>query len=262
LKLNPAWDFAFLTLLVSTALWYRSEVLARASVSKLRQFLFYLGLGLALVLLVGPLPHLAVKNFTVHMVQHVGLMMLIAPLIVNGSPMKIALNSKSQKIRNLVRKVGRNLLIRQLFRPEVGFLIFLATLISTHFSPLADAGMTNSNIHVLELFMFLIGGFIYYYPVLEGNPKPFQVPYFARVLSLFAMMLPETMTGFFLYSGNKLLHRLPSDMPNMKGMSEQHSGGAIMWAMGMLIDALWIALAVSDWIKNEKEISEKMELND
>ena len=76
------------------------------------------------------------------------------------------------------------------------------------------------------------------------------------------MMLPETMTGFFLYSGNKLLHSLPSDMSNMKGMSEQHSGGAIMWAMGMLIDAIWIALAVSDWIKNEKEISEKMELND
>jgi len=262
LSLNPAWDLAFLLLLGGLAIWYRSEELARTSVSKMRQFLFYLGLGLALVLLVGPLPHLAVKNFTAHMVQHVGLMMLIAPLIVIGSPIKVALNSKSQKVKNFVRTIGRNLLIRQLFRPEVGFVIFLVTLISTHFSPLADAGMTNSNIHVLELFMFLIGGFIYYYPVLEGNPKPFQVPYFARVLSLFAMMLPETMTGFFLYSGNKLLHSLPSDMSNMKGMSEQHSGGAIMWAMGMLIDAIWIALAVSDWIKNEKEISEKMELND
>jgi len=262
LKLNPLWDLLFILLLLSLGLWYRSEDLARASIFKLRQYLFYLGLILAMALLVGPIPHLAVRNFTAHMVQHVGLMMLIAPLIVIGSPIRIALNSKSQVLRRVVRKVGRNVLIRQLFRPEVGFVIFLATLISTHFSPLADAGMTNSNIHVLELFMFLIGGFIYYYPVLEGNPKPFHVPYFARVLSLFAMMLPETMTGFFLYSGNKLLHSLPSDMSNMKGMSEQHSGGAIMWAMGMLIDAIWIALAVSDWIKNEKEISEKMELND
>lgn len=262
MKLNPLWDLLFILLLLSLGLWYRSEDLARASIFKLRQYLFYLGLILAMALLVGPIPHLAVRNFTAHMVQHVGLMMLIAPLIVIGSPIRIALNSKSQVLRRVVRKVGRNVLIRQLFRPEVGFVIFLATLISTHFSPLADAGMTNSNIHVLELFMFLIGGFIYYYPVLEGNPKPFHVPYFARVLSLFAMMLPETMTGFFLYSGNKLLHSLPSDMSNMKGMSEQHSGGAIMWAMGMLIDAIWIALAVSDWIKNEKEISEKMELND
>lgn len=262
MKLNPLWDLFFIVILLSLGLWYRSEDLARASILKLRQYLFYLGLILAMVLLVGPIPHLAVRNFTAHMVQHVGLMMLIAPLIVIGSPIRIALNSKSQVLRRVVRKVGRNVLIRQLFRPEVGFVIFLATLISTHFSPLADAGMTNSNIHVLELFMFLIGGFIYYYPVLEGNPKPYQVPYFARVLSLFAMMLPETMTGFFLYSGNKLLHSLPSDMSNMKGMSEQHSGGAIMWALGMLIDAIWIALAVSDWIKNEKEISEKMELND
>jgi cytochrome c oxidase assembly factor CtaG len=95
--------------------------------------------------------------------------------------------------------------------------------------------------------------------VLEGNPKPYQVPYFARVLSLFAMMLPETMTGFFLYSGNKLLHSLPSDMSNMKGMSEQHTGGAIMWAMGMLIDAMWIVLAARDWFNNERELSERLE---
>lgn len=187
--------------------------------------------------------------------------MLIAPLLVIGSPIKIALASKSSKIQSGIRALGQNFLIRQLFRPEIGFGIFLLTLISTHFSPLADAGMTNSNIHVLELFMFLVGGFIYYYPVLEGNPKPFPVPYFARVLSLFAMMLPETMTGFFLYSGNKLLHSLPMDMPNMKGIAEQHSGGAIMWAMGMLIDAIWIALSVSDWIKNEKAMSESLDLN-
>ena len=193
------------------------------------------------------------------MVKHVGLMMLIAPLLVLGSPIKLALASKSPKVSGLVRGLGRNLLLRQLFRPEVGFGIFLATLIATHFSPLADAGMTNSNIHVLELFMFLIGGFIYYYPVLKGNPTPFQVPYFARVLSLFAMMLPETMTGFFLYSGNKLLHAIPTQMSNMKGMSEQHSGGAIMWAMGMLIDAIWIASAVNDWIQNEKAVSEGLD---
>ena len=72
--------------------------------------------------------------------------------------------------------------------------------------------------------------------------------------SLFAMMLPETMVGFFLYSGNHILHKLPVTTNDQVGLIEQHTGGAIMWAMGMLIDAVWIALAVSDWIKSEKRL--------
>ena len=114
--------------------------------------------------------------------------------------------------------------------------------------------MVNANVHEFELILFLLGGFIYYYPVIEGNPQPFHVPYFARILSLFAMMLPETMVGFFLYSGNHVLHNLPLETTDQVGLMEQHTGGAIMWAMGMLIDAAWIALAVSDWIKSEKRL--------
>ena len=114
--------------------------------------------------------------------------------------------------------------------------------------------MLNSNVHELELILFIVGGIIYYIPLLEGNPKPFHIPYFNRILSLFAMMLPETMIGFFLYSGNHLLHHLPSSKSSELGLHEQHSGGAIMWAMGMVIDAIWIALAASEWIKSEKRL--------
>ena len=256
--LNPLWDIAFALALGGTLIWYFSESPARLGISKARQFLFALGMVLALILLVGPVPHIAIHTFWVHMIQHVGLMMLISPLIVLGSPVKLALNSRYRTVRSFVRKVSSNLAIRQLFRPQVGFAIFLATLILTHFSPLANAGMTNPNIHCLELMLFLAAGIIYYLPVLEGNPTPYFVPYSFRVGSLFAMMLPETMTGFFLYSGNKLLHDIPSGVTTMAGMSDQHRGGAIMWAMGMLIDAIWIVLAARDWFNNERELSEAM----
>lgn len=256
MKLNPFWDLLFACTLIVATCWYFAERPSEREISRIRQSFFYLAMFLAFIVLVGPIPHLAVKTFSIHMVQHVALMMLISPLIVLGSPIQIAYKSRFPVIRRTIRGIGQNLVIRQLFRPQVGFVIFLATLISTHFSPLADAGMRNPNVHVLELLMFLLGGFIYYYPVLEGNPKPFFVPYPVRVLSLFAMMLPETMTGFFLYSGNKLLHAVPMDMSNMNGLTDQHTGGAIMWAMGMLIDAMWIGSAAYDWFANEKLLGE------
>ena len=210
--LNISWEIIFTSALFAKITWYWSEEPSRLGISKLRQMLFYVGMVLALLLLVGPIAHKAIYKFQFHMVQHIGLMMLIGPLIVIGSPIKVAYDSKYPFIRKLIRSLGRNILIKQLFRAEVGFVIFLTILILTHFSPLANAGMVDPNIHEFELILFLIGGFIYYYPVLEGNPKPFHVPYFTRVLSLFAMMLPETMTGFFLYSGNHILHELPNNV--------------------------------------------------
>ncbi len=257
--LSPIWDIAFAAALLGKLIWYFAERPARVGISNARQFLFTLGMVLAIVLLVGPIPHIAIHAFWVHMIQHVGLMMLISPLIVLGSPIKLALNSRFPRLRSPIRALSRNFLIRQLFRPQVGFALFLATLILTHFSPLANAGMTSPNIHCLELILFLFAGTVYYIPVLEGNPNPYFVPYSFRVGSLFAMMLPETMTGFFLYSGNKLLHDIPSNQSNMSGMSDQHRGGAIMWAMGMLIDAIWIVLAARDWFNNERELSERLD---
>ena len=254
--LRPLWELFFALALTAKSTWYFREHPSSHGISKIRQTSFYLGIFLAFILLVGPVAHAAINTFWIHMVQHVGLMMLISPLIVLGSPIKVAVNSRNPRLRKLIIGIGRNLLIRQLFRPEVGFILFLGILIVTHFSPLADAGMINPNIHEFELIMFLVGGFIYYYPVMSGNPQPFKVPYAARVLSLFAMMLPETMTGFFLYSGNKLLHDVPIGMSTVNGIADQHRGGSIMWAMGMLIDVIWISMAAYDWIENEKRVAD------
>ena len=254
--LNPAWDALFALTLIGILVWYWAEKPSNHGISRVRQFLFTLGTCLALILLVGPIAHAAIETFWIHMVQHVALMMLISPLIVLGSPIRLGLGSRFSPIRTALRALADNLLIRQLFRPQVGFILFLTILILTHFSPLANAGMVNANVHSFELILFLFGGFVYYLPVMEGNPAPFHVPYFYRVGSLFAMMLPETMTGFFLYSGNKLLHDLPAGHSTMAGMADQHRGGSIMWAMGMLIDALWIMLAARDWFNNERALSE------
>ena len=257
MSLNLMWDVFFGVLVIGTAFWYFTEETARKDVSRIRQLLFFFGLALTFVLLVGPIPHLAVRIFWVHMIQHIGLMMLISPLLVIGSPIKVAVDSKRPRVRHFVIALGKNTFIRVLFRPQVGFAIFLAVLIGTHFSPLANLGMTNPNAHCLELILFLLGGFIYYYPVIEGNPQPHFVPYSLRVISLFAMMLPETMVGFFLYSGNRVLHSLPKGTSMQMGLADQHQGGAIMWAMGMLIDTIWIVLAAKDWFANEQLLAEE-----
>jgi len=256
MRLNPLWDLLFALAIAGVGFWYFSERKARAQISRIRQFLFYFALGLSAILLVGPIPHYAVRIFWVHMIQHIGLMMLISPLLILGSPFEIVAHSQHSSLTRFFKVLARNKVFNQLFKAPVGFTLFLVILIGTHFSPLANAGMTNPNMHCLELTLFLLGGLIYYYPVMEGNPTIHFVPYSNRVISLFAMMVPETMVGFFLYSGNRVLHSLPSTTSMSMGLADQHQGGAIMWAMGMLIDSMWIVLAAKDWFANEKLLAE------
>jgi len=258
MKLSIIWDIYFALCIVAMGIWYWLE--DRSEISKIRQTLYYFALLLLTIVLVGPVAHNAINYFWVHMVQHILLMMLISPLLILGSPFKLLLNSRYLVLRKNVSRVTKLKLVRNLFRPQVGFTIFLVALIGTHFSPLANAAMNNPNIHVLELMIFLYAGLIYYYPVLEGNPSPFPVPHAVRVGSLFAMMLPETMTGFFLYSGNTLLHdvhhHMGMDMSSMiDPLRDQHIGGALMWSMGMIIDSVWIVLAARDWFAHEKLLS-------
>ena len=251
------WDALFTLALGGAGYWYLSERAARAAISRWRQAAFLVALALSALITIGPVAHAAIHTFWTHMIQHIGLMMLISPLFVLGAPMKVALNSRRARLREASQSFLHGRAAKILFNPTFGFALFLTVLVLTHFSPLADAGMRNPNIHSLELLLFIIGGFIYYYPVMEGNPTPIHVPYSTRVLSLFAMMLPETMVGFFLYSGNRLLHALPHGMSMSDGVSDQHTGGAIMWAMGMLIDTIWIVLAARDWFESEKTLAEE-----
>jgi hypothetical protein len=58
--LNFGWDIFFAIALCGKVFWYIAESPSSHGISKVRQFLFYLGMVLAFILLVGPVAHAAV----------------------------------------------------------------------------------------------------------------------------------------------------------------------------------------------------------
>ncbi len=253
------WTILFGPPLVLLWVWYGRELRRRSDVNRARRTCFRAALLLAALVLVGPLPVLATEYFWAHMVQHILLMMLISPLLVLGSTVHVASTSRYRRLRDATHWLGQRWLPQQLTRPQVGFVVFLLALMSTHFSPLANAGMAHPAIHGLELLLFLTGGCIYYYPLMNGNPQAFEVSHAVRVISLFAMMIPETMVGFFLYASNSLLHDTGmTGMGSLDPLTDQHIGGALMWSMGMIIDSVWVVLAVIDFFASERKRSEAL----
>ena len=101
----------------------------------------------------------------------------------------------------------------------------------------------------LEVPLYFIVAYFFYFNLLDRNLVGRRITPAFSVISLFLMMVPETLTGFFIYISPKSLY------DNMFTLEDQRRGGSIMWSGGMIIDAIWMAFAVYHWIKSEERAS-------
>jgi hypothetical protein len=62
-------------------------------------------------------------------------------------------------------------------------------------------------------------------------------------------MVPETLTGFFIYTAPGSLYQ------DMYSLTDQRRGGSLMWSGAMIIDTIWMSFAVYHWIKSEEKKS-------
>ncbi|MGZ4506598.1 MAG: cytochrome c oxidase assembly protein [Blastococcus sp.] len=223
------------------------------------------GIALAALVLLGPVGAYDDTFFWAHMVQHIALMMLIAPLLLLGAPVLLILRSTTHHARHRwVLPVLRSRVVTALCRPSIGWLVFAGVLLGTHFTPFYEYSLEHEAVHIyVEHPLYLGAALIYYYPLISANPGPMRVPHSLRSVSLFSMMFPETMAGFFIYAAGYVMYPHYARVERPFGPSplvDQQLGGALMWGGSMIIDSVWVALAVAAWLRNEGQRATRIDL--
>jgi putative copper resistance protein D len=217
------------------------------------------------IVLLGPIGAYDDTFFWAHMVQHMALMMLVGPLLLLGAPVLLALRVASRRVRQRwLLPVLRSRLVLALTNPLAGWLIFAGVLVGTHFSPFYNFALEHPLVHdYVEHPVYLGAALIYFYPLVPGNPGPRTVTPAIRVASLFLMMFPETMTGFFIYSSEYVIYPYYGTVARPFGpgpIADQQLGGALMWAGSMVIDSIWVVLAVLHWLRSESRRAYRMDV--
>jgi putative membrane protein len=231
---------------------------------KRRTASFLGALLLTWIVLIGPVGAYDDVFFWAHMVQHIALMMLIAPLLLLGSPVLLLLRVTNPATRRRwIVPVLRSKALWVLSDPVLTWVLFAGVLMGTHFSPFYDYALQHPVVHdLVEHPLYLGVALLYYYPLLDANPCPRQVAPAIRVLSLFLMMVPETMTGFFIYASRYVLYSFYTTVSRPFGpgpLADQQLGGILMWAGGMIIDTGWIAVATAAWFSSEARKAERVD---
>jgi putative copper resistance protein D len=226
---------------------------------------FLAGVLLTWVAILGPIGAYDDTFFWAHMAQHLVLVMLAAPLLLLGAPVLLILRVSSRRVRHdYVVPILRSRLVGALTDPAAGWLLFAGVLVGTHFSPFFDYSLRHPLVHqFVEHPLYLGVALVFYYPLLPGNPSPRRIPPAGRALSLFLMMIPETMTGFFIYASGYLLYPYYGTVARPFGpgpLNDQQLAGALMWSGSMLIDSVWVSIAVLDWLHSEERRSRRIDL--
>ena len=257
-----AWDpdpLLGISLVMAALLYARGIVAVRArsarpSPERKRAIAFYAGLAVIALVVMSPLHALAETLLSAHMVQHVVLIVVAAPLLVYARPgLPIMLGLPASLQRSLradpVLRLSR-IIRRAIANAPAVWVLGAAALWVWHLPGPYDWALRNEVGHRLEHFSFVATALLYWAVVV---PRRARVTRHASAIALtFATGLQSAALGAILTFATQPLYPTHSDRAVDWGLSpltDQQLAGVTMWVpMGGLYIAIIAALFLG-WMR-------------
>jgi putative copper resistance protein D len=225
-------------------------------VPRRRALAWYGGLLALFVALQSPIATYDTTLFSAHMVQHLLLTMVVAPLLVLGAPITLLLRVVSPSARKrVVLPVLHSRAARVISFPVIAWLVFAGVMYGSHFSPLFDAALENVFVHLLEHWLYLGAGLLFWWPVVGADPSPWRMPHAARLLYVFLGMPYSSFLALAIYSASGVLYPHYATLQRDWGptpLADQQLAGGIMWVGGDGLFLVAVVAMVAVWMRAEE----------
>ncbi len=202
------------------------------------------------------------------MLQHMLLMVVAAPLLLLGAPIRPLLRGMPRLWRvRLVRPIARSGAVRHVLHalrmPLVAGALYIGGLYAWHAPALYDAALLDGRIHVVEHLWFLGSALLFWSCVIDPEPFRATLPYAARIpYLLLAGAGQNTILGGLLAFSTRLLYSAYEGRPERYGIdavTDQRVGGALMWVPGDLIFLAAASVSFFLWLEQEERDQLRLE---
>ena len=225
-----------------------------------RRWEFLVGLAVIFVALESPIDTGSATSFSIHMVQHLLLTMVAAPLLVLGAPVTLALLAGSPINRRRLSAALRSAPLRTISEPLVAWILFFGVLWGSHFTGLFEASLRSDGVHALEHLGYLMTAVLFWMPVVGRDPAPSGMSYPARILYLFFAMASMAFLGLALFSADRALYPAYVAVEGAaKAAADQRMGGGIMWVGGMIHLVPALALVMLAWMRADERAARRID---
>ncbi|OHU52808.1 cytochrome c oxidase assembly protein [Mycobacteroides chelonae] len=208
--------------------------------------------------------------FSMHMVAHMMLSMLVPVLLVLGGPITLLLRvlpaagkGDPPGLREWVQLLLHSSFSRFLTHPLVATSLFIGGFYGLYLSGLYDAAVDVHAAHLAMNLHFLLSGYLFYWVVIGIDPSPRRLPPVAK-LGIVLVSLPlHAFFGVILMGTKSILgEKFYSNLAlpwRIDLASDQHMGGAITWATGELpLLVVMIALVVQ-WSRSDERLARRQD---
>ncbi|TDZ81484.1 cytochrome c oxidase assembly protein [Mycobacteroides salmoniphilum] len=208
--------------------------------------------------------------FSMHMVAHMMLSMLVPVLLVLGGPITLLLRvlpaaSKEDPpgLREWVQMLLHSSFSRFLTHPLVATSLFIGGFYGLYLSGLYDAAVDVHAAHLAMNLHFLLSGYLFYWVVIGIDPAPRRLPPVAK-LGIVLVSLPlHAFFGVILMGTKSILgEKFYSNLAlpwRIDLAADQHMGGAITWATGELPLLVVMIALVIQWSRSDERLARRQD---
>ena len=193
--------------------------------------------------------------FSVHMVQHILLTLVAAPLIALSAPITLTLRVASPETRRRwLLPILHSRPVRVLAFPVVAWVLFAAAMWGTHFTPLFDAALEDPVAHDIEHGIYLVSALLFWWPAVALDPAPWRMAHPVRALYTFLQMTQNTFLSVVLLNVQTVLYPHYATLVRSWGpppLIDQGTAAGIMWIVGDLIFLTAIMSIIAGWARAE-----------
>jgi putative membrane protein len=165
--------------------------------------------------------------FSLHMLQHLLLAMIVPPLLLLGLPEAFA---AFDRIR---------------VSPLLASIVFNAVLAVWHLPFLYEATLRNQSLHILEHLSFLAAGVLFWWPIMVPSGRRFAMSMIGKIAYLGFAGVPPTILGLAFILSPVVIYPFYAAAPRVTPLSpldDQLLAGLVMFGLGNLIyfASIWV----------------------
>jgi putative membrane protein len=258
-EVTSGWTFEPLVLIASvTGAWVygrgaaaiRSRRGGPRYLGMMRITSFSSGVLVLWVALLSPIHALGHSLLSVHMVQHLLLVLVAPPLLILGRPTLAALEGTPKRLRRWLIGLRMRRSVRSasraMSRPPLALAAHLGVLYIWHTPAAYEAAVRSSAMHMLEHVTFLGTALLFWSAVMRYGSRSGS-----SVLYVFAAMLLSMPIGALMIFSNVVWYHVyaaPAQALGTNALLDQQVAGAIMWAPGGVVYLIAATALFVGWL--------------
>jgi cytochrome c oxidase assembly factor CtaG len=210
---------------------------------------------LALVVAVdGPPDAFAESSFSAHMVQHVLLQTVAAPLLLLGGPVSLLLRADLPWLpRRALVRILRSRAVAVLTHPVTALGLFAVVLVATHLTSLYELALEHDPVHRAEHLAYLLTALLFWWPAIGVDPAPHRIGHLYRLLYVMVSMPVPAFLGLAIANAGHVLYASYAQPTpwGASALSDQAAAGTLMWVAGMFTTVPAIGVVLMRWLDDE-----------